>query len=76
MRAMRLRQTYRTDECSFDEILSLTDTPDRADVIDHYVQEKQLASIDRKMFLIASAATLAVVCDAIFSRLSNRHGFA
>ena len=58
LRAMRLRQTYRNDECSFQEMLSLTDTPDREEVIDHYVQQKQLASIDRKMFLIASAATL------------------
>ena len=58
MRAMRLRKTYRKDECSFNEILSLTDSPDREDVIDHYVQEKNLATIDRKMFLLASAATL------------------
>lgn len=60
-RAMRATQTYqacRTDGCTFEEILALTDPLQREDVIDHYVSEKNLSQIDRKMFLIASAATL------------------
>ena len=32
--------------------------PDRRDVIDHYVSENKLSAIDKKAFLIASAATL------------------
>ena len=56
--AMLERKKYRPDECTFDEILSLTETPDRNDVIEHYVQEKSLRAAEREMFLLASAASL------------------
>jgi hypothetical protein len=60
-RALRATQTHRelrTDGCTYDEMLSLIDPPAREAVIDHYVQEKNLSAMDRKAFLIASAATL------------------
>ena len=52
------RQKYRQDGCSFDEILSMTTTPDRVDVIDHYVQESAMQNTDRQMFLLASSVAL------------------
>ena len=58
LRALKLREKYRSDDCTFDEIISLTDTPDREEVIDHYVQDSFMSEIDRKVFLLASAATL------------------
>ncbi len=58
LKAVRHWKKYRKGDCSFDEVLALTSTPDRKDVIDYYVQEKALSNIDRQMFLIASAATL------------------
>ena len=63
-RAMRHLNRRSREKCSFDEILSLTDTPDREDVIDHYVQEKAvetsiaMVNMERKLYLLASAATL------------------
>ncbi len=60
-RAMRHLNRRSKEKCSFSEILSLTDTPDREDVINHYVQEQAvaaMANVDRQMFLLASAATL------------------
>lgn len=63
-RAMRHLNRRSKEKCSFGEILSLTDTPDREDVINHYVQEKvadaalAMANVDRHMYLLATAATL------------------
>lgn len=57
-KAMRQRKKYRKDECTFDEILALTETPDREDVIEHYVKDKALRAAEREMFLLASATTL------------------
>lgn len=62
--AMRQLNRRRKKKCSFDDVLSLTDTPDRDDVIDHIVQEKMearavaMANVERQMYLLASAATL------------------
>ena len=58
MRALKLRNKYRSDECSFDELIALTETPEREDVIDHYVQDNFMSEIDRKVFLLASATAL------------------
>ena len=56
--ATRMHQFLRTDGCTFDEMLSLSDAPSRESVIEHYVQEKELSETDHKMFLIASAISL------------------
>ena len=62
--AMRHLNRRSKKKCSFDDVLSLTDTPDREDVIDHIVQEKMearavaMANAERQMYLLASAATL------------------
>ena len=58
MKALKYRKNYRMDRCSFDEVLSLTTTPDRKDVIDFYVEENSLSELDRKLFLMASAVAL------------------
>ena len=36
----------------------MTTTPDRVDVIDHYVQESAMQNTDRQMFLLASSVAL------------------
>jgi hypothetical protein len=62
--AMRHLNRRARKKCSFNDVLSLTDTPDRERVIDHIVQEKAearalaMANVDRQMYLLASAATL------------------
>lgn len=58
LEALRCRQHYHADDCTFEDILSLTPTLERSDVIDHYVEEKSLAHRDKKMFLLASGETL------------------
>jgi hypothetical protein len=63
-RAMRHLNRRSRQTCSFNEMLSLTETPDRADVINHIIQEKEAAmavamsNVDRQLYLLASAATL------------------
>ena len=63
-KAMRQLNRRARKKCSFSDILSLTDTPDREDVIDHMIKEKEAASalamakVERQMYLLASAATL------------------
>ncbi len=49
---------YRMTDCTFDEVIALTNTPDRRDVIDYYVDEHSLSKVDREMFLIASAISM------------------
>jgi hypothetical protein len=58
MDAVNFHNGYRCDEITFDEVIGLTHPPKRADVIEHYVQEQELGSLDRKLFLLASAQTL------------------
>ena len=55
---VQAHRACRTHGCEFDEILSLTDPPKREDVIEHFVEDTDLSPIGRKMFMIASAATL------------------
>ena len=56
--ATQAHRDLRTTGCTFDEMLNLMDPPKREDVIEHYVTENEKSGFDRKMFLIASAATL------------------
>ena len=61
--AARVHRKLRGSDCTFDEMLSLTNSPDRNDVIEHYVahvREKRLAFIDRKTYQIASISTAAL----------------
>ena len=58
MKAVRYRKNYRMDRCTFDEVLSLTTTPDREDVINHYCEENKFTELDRKLFLMASSVAL------------------
>ena len=58
MKALKYRKNYRTDRCSFEDVLSMTTTPDRKDVIDYYVEENSFSEIDRQLFLMASAVAL------------------
>ena len=58
MRALKMRKKFRSDECSFDELIELTQPPSRKDVIDHYVKDNFLSELDKQVFLVASAATL------------------
>ena len=58
MEAVQMYNRCRVDKCTFDEVESLTTSPDREAVIDHYVREKELSRVDREMFMIASTASL------------------
>ena len=58
MEAVRFHNGYRSDKCTFEEVIGLTNAPKREDVIEHYVEEQELSSIDRKMFMMASAQAL------------------
>lgn len=60
-RALQAADAYRnlrSNGCTFEDMLSLMNPLEREDVIDHYVSDNELSGIDRKVFLIASAATL------------------
>jgi len=63
-KAMRHLNRRARKKCSFKEVLSLTDTPDREDVIDHIIKEKQeakrvaLSKVERQMYMLASASAL------------------
>lgn len=55
--AFQYRQQYRHDDCTFDEVLSLTNAPDRDQVIDHYVKENSpFSELDRQLYKMASGA--------------------
>ena len=58
MEAVRLHNGYRSDKCTFDEIIGLTEPPTREAVIEHYVEELELGRLERQMFLMASATHL------------------
>lgn len=63
-KAMRHLNRRTRKKCSFNEILSLTDSPDREDVINQMIKEKEvdravaMANVERQMYLLASASTL------------------
>jgi hypothetical protein len=57
-RAAKCRSKYRTDACTFDDLLSLTKTPDRIGVIEQYAIEHQLTPEEKQRLLRASVATL------------------
>jgi hypothetical protein len=57
--AVQLRKKYRTDDrCTFDEVLLMTNSPERVDVINHYVEENSFSELDRQLFLLASSVSL------------------
>jgi len=58
LEAVKFHNNYRSDKCTFDEIIGLTDAPNREDVIEHYVEELELGQLERQMFVLASAKTL------------------
>ena len=58
MEAVRLHNGYRSDKCTFDEIIGLTEPPTREAVIEHYVEEQELSRLERQMFMMASATHL------------------
>lgn len=60
LRAARMHQKLRTDGCTFDDMLALTNAPQREDVIEQYVKEKELSPRQRQMLLMASAAAVTL----------------
>ncbi len=69
LKAASLHRQYRTDDCTFNDILSLTNTPDRVDVIEQYAIEHQLSRAQRDR-LLKTAAITAVVSMPWFVSLS------
>jgi hypothetical protein len=58
LRASKLYARYRTNECTFQEVLSITKTPDRMDVIEQYAAEKELSAAQKERLMVAAAVTL------------------
>lgn len=58
LRATNLRRKCRTDACSFDDILSITKTPDRSDVIEQYAIQHKLSKAERDRLIWACAETI------------------
>ena len=58
MKAVRYRKNYRSDRCTFDDVLSLTTSPDRQDVINHYCEENSFTELDRQLFMMASSVAI------------------
>jgi hypothetical protein len=58
MKAVKFRKKFRTDRCTYDDLLALTHTPSRERVIQQYCEQYQKSDLDRHMFLIMSAASL------------------
>ena len=58
MEAVQFHNGYRSDKCTFEEVIGLTNAPKREDVIEQYVEEQELSSVNRKMLLMASAEAL------------------
>ncbi len=58
LKAVQYRKNYRTDRCTFDDMLSMTTTPEREDVINHYCEENSYTELDRQLFLMASSVAL------------------
>ena len=58
MDAMKKRKKFRSDSCSFDDLLALSHTPSRERVIQKYCEQYQKSDLDRQMFLVMSAASL------------------
>ena len=68
----------RTTGCTFDEMLALLDPPDRQDVVEHYIHDKERRSyIDRQALLLTTAATLPwflALSVGIFKAIIHFHG--
>lgn len=61
LRAANAHRKYRSDGCSFDDMLQLTNPLERTDVINQYTLEKQLSEKERRRLLAISAvATLSL----------------
>lgn len=57
-RAMRMHRRCRTDGCTFDEMLALTNPLEVDDVVGQFAEERQLSSMKRKELLAIAAKTL------------------
>lgn len=58
LRAARVHRKLRTDGCTYDEMLALTNPLQREDVIEQFVVEKQLSSTKKKQLLRIAAGSL------------------
>jgi hypothetical protein len=58
MRVVKVHRKCRTNECSYEDVLALTKTPDRIDVIEQYAAEHQLTQAQKDKMILASAFTL------------------
>ncbi len=58
LRASETHRSFRTDGCTFDEMLNLTNPLERNDVIERYGIEKQLSQAERRRLQMAAMQTL------------------
>ncbi len=58
LRTAKAHRSIRSDGCTFDEVLELTTTPQRIDVIDQYCTEQELSAAKRAQLLRMAAGTV------------------
>ena len=58
MRVVSLHRKCRTNDCQFDDVLSITKTPDRIDVIEQYAAEHQMTPAQKQRLVEASIVAL------------------
>ena len=58
MRVVSLHRKCRTNDCTFDDVLSITKTPDRIDVIEKYAADHQMTPAQKQRLLEASVIAL------------------
>ena len=58
MRTAKSHRSLRSDGCTFDDVLRLTSSPKRTDVIDRYCTEQELSAAKRAQLLKMAAGTV------------------
>jgi len=58
MEAVGKWEEFRTEQCTYDELLALTHTPTKERCIEQLCEQENWSEMDRKMFLMATAVTL------------------
>ena len=56
--AARVHRSLRTDGCTFEEMLALTNPIDRKEVIEHYCAEEELSRAERRQLLLTEAGAV------------------
>ena len=56
--AMKMRRKYRRDDCTYEELLGMTNAPNRDDVIKQYVEDNSFSNVDQQLYSLVSTESL------------------